>query len=117
MEEKMDELLQQLITYAGEDYEESQEPFLVTLLDDALEEVVNFMYPFGFASEDDYIHGKYTALKRYPTKIRKIAEYHYDKRGIEGMSSYSESGFQSTYSDAGTPKSYFRGIVPVALIV
>ncbi len=43
MEEKMDELLQQLITYAGEDYEDSQEPFLATLLDDALEEVVNFM--------------------------------------------------------------------------
>lgn len=117
MEEKMDELLQQLITYAGEDYEESQEPFLVTLLDDALEEVVNFMYPFGFESEDDYICGKFNALRRYSTKIRKIAEYHYDKRGIEGMSSYSESGFQSTYSDAGTPKSYFRGIVPVASIV
>ena len=117
MEEKMEELLEQLIIYAGDDYEESQRPFLATLLDDALEEVVTYMYPFGLTNEDAYINAKHHALKRYSTKIRKIAEYHYDKRGIEGMSSYSESGFQSTYSDAGTPKSYFRGIVPVASVI
>lgn len=117
MDEKLDELLQQLITYAGEDYEDDQESFLQTLLKDALEEVVNAMYPFGFTTENAYINACALAVRRYPTKIRKIAEYHYDKRGIEGMSSYSESGFQSTYTDAGTPKSYLRGIVAVANIV
>lgn len=117
MEEKMEELLEELITYAGDDYEESQRTFLVTLLNDALEEVVNEMYPRGLANEDALIAAQYTALKRYGTTVRKIAEYHYDKRGVEGMVNYTESGWQTTYSDPGTPRSYLKNVIPVATIV
>ena len=56
-------------------------------------------------------------MKRYKSKIRKIAQYHYDKQGKEGVTSYSESGVSVSYNSAGTPASYLRGIIPVAKIL
>lgn len=113
----MDELLAKLITYAGDDYDCSQDEFLRTLIDDAIEEVRNEMYPRGLSSDAEINAANALALKRYPGVVRRIAEYHYDKRGVEGMVNYTESGWQTTYSDAGTPRSYLRQIIPVATIV
>ena len=113
----MEELLAQLITYAGDDYDESQSDFLQTLLNDARDEVRNEMYPRGFRSDTELEAANEQVLRRYGSTIRKIAEYHYDKRGVEGMVNYTESGWQTTYSDAGTPRSYLRHVIPVATIV
>ena len=114
MEEK---LLQTLIEYAGDDYDESQKPFLLTLISDAIEEVCSIMYPNGFQNEEQRQKAHDKALFNYAGKIRKIAEYHYDKQGKEGFTSYSESGSSASYEDSGTPSSYLRGIIPVSVIV
>lgn len=113
----MEELLKQLIEYVGEgDYTIEQDSFLLTLIEDALEEVCEAMYPYGFPPEDEE-KVKDRALKRYKSKIRKIAQYHYDKVGAEGVLSISENGVSTSYENAGTPSSYLRGIIPVAKIV
>lgn len=112
----MDELLDQLIAYAGDDYEKTQFTLLETILEDALEEVVNTMYPFGY-DEKDAEKNRNAALKRYKSVIRRIAEFHYDKQGKEGVSSFTENGVSHNYESSGTPTSYLRGIVPLCKIV
>lgn len=113
----MEELLLQLIEYAADDYTESQEPFFKMLLNDALDEVVQEMYPYGFNTDSEEQKIKDKALKKYKTKIRKIAQYHYDKQGKEGVTGFSESGVSVSYENSGTPSSYLRGIIPIAKII
>lgn len=113
----MEELLLQLIDYVSDDYTENQEPFLKILLNDALDEVVEEMYPYGFNSDSEEQKIKDKALKKYKSKIRKIAQYHYDKVGKEGVTGFSESGVSVSYENAGTPSSYLRGIIPIAKII
>lgn len=113
----MEELLLQLIDYAADDYTENQESFLKTLLNDALDEVTEEMYPYGFNSDTEEQKIKEKALRKYKSKIRKIAQYHYDKQGKEGVVGVSESGVSISYENAGTPSSYLRGIIPIAKII
>ena len=113
----MDELLQGLVIYAGEDYTEDMLPFFRTLLDDALEEVTNVMYPMGFANDDQYEKAKQNALHKHKRIIRKIAEYHFDKQGKEGVLLSIENGVHLTYEKAGTPSSYLSSIMPVSIVI
>lgn len=112
-----EELLRQLIEYVGDDYCSEQESFLLTLIEDAIDEVAGEMCPYGFSSDQEEECIKEQALKRYKSKIRKIAQYHYDKQGDEGVVSKSENGSSASYESAGTPECYLRGIVPVAKII
>lgn len=113
----MEELLRGLIEYIGDDYTEEQKTFLQMLLDDAADEVCEVLYPYGFTSDEETKKAREYAIKRYGSKIRKIAQFHYDKQGKEGITGYSESGASVSYDGAGTPSSYFRGIIPVARIL
>lgn len=113
----MEELLLQLIDYAADDYTENQEPLLKMLLNDALDEVTEEMYPYGFSNDSEEKKVKDKALKKYKNKIRKIAQYHYDKVGKEGVTGFSENGVSVSYENAGTPSSYLRGIIPIVKII
>lgn len=113
----MEELLAALIEYAKPDYEPEQDAFLLNLLNDALEEVCNEMYPHGFKTDNEEQKIKSMALKKYKSKIRRIAEYHFDKQGRESVISWSENGSSVSYDSAGTPSVFLRGIIPVAKIV
>lgn len=112
-----EQILRELIEYIGHDYIPEQDSFLLMLIDDAIDDVVQEMFPFGFTNDEDEDIAKNVAMKRYKSKIRKIAQYHYDKQGKEGVTSYSESGVSVSYNSAGTPASYLRGIIPVAKIL
>lgn len=127
----MEELLQQMIAYAGEDYDSEQDSLLMLLLEDAIEEVINHMYPFDPPEEyeetstdengDEYTvtvnPAREKALKKYKGIIRRIAEYHYDKIGKEGVTHFNENGSYGTYEASGTPPSYFVGVIPVAKVL
>lgn len=113
----MEELLRELIEYIGDDYCPEQDSFLLMLLSDATDEVVSEMYPYGFSSDEEENSIKERAIKRYKSKIRKIAQYHYDKQGREGATGWSENGTSVSYDASGTPSSYLRGIIPIARIV
>ena len=89
---------------------------LLLLVNDAIEEVCNEMFPYGFSSDEEKEKGKNLAIKRYGSVIRKIAQYHYDKQGKEGLVGFSESGASVSYDSAGTPTSYLRSVIPVSLI-
>lgn len=110
-------LFQSLKNYAGDDYEESQDSFLLTLIEDATEEVLSRVYPNGFTTSESKKKAHDSVMLNYETKIRRIAEYHYDKQGAEGETSHSENGKSVSYENSGTPESYFRGIIPISTIV
>ncbi len=113
----MEELLRELIEYVGDDYYPEQDSFLIALISDATDEVVFEMYPYGFSSDAEETAAKEQALKRYKSKIQKIAQYHYDKHGREGTTGWSENGTSVSYESSGTPSSYLRGIIPIAKII
>ncbi len=113
----MEELLRELIEYIGDDYYPEQDSFLLQLISDAVDEVALEMYPYGFSSDKEEQSVKQRALKRYRSNIRRIAQYHYDKQGREGVIGWSESGTSVSYDTSGTPSSYLRGIIPIARIV
>ena len=113
----METLLRNLIEYVGPDYSPEMDSFLLNLIKDAADEVCSEMYPYGFTSDKEYEDVKAIAVKRYGRMIRKIAEYHFDKQGREGTTSWSESGTSVSYEGAGTPSSYLKNIIPVAKIL
>lgn len=111
-----DVLIDKLKEYAGEDYKESQLPFIKNLVDNAISEVVRARYPYGFsANKADKITS--AVIDTYAVNIQRIAEYHYDKQGKEGVERYSENNTTMVYESSGTPKSLLRNIVPVSRIV
>lgn len=114
----VDALLEEITEsgYLGTDYKGSEEDFVLTLINDAVDEIVDRMYPFGI-SDDEQELAREQALKRYKSKVKRIVQYHYDKNGKSGVVNFTESGVQMTYENAGTPNSFFRGIIPRTRIV
>ena len=47
------QLLKELILYIGPDYTPDQDSFLLLLINDAIEEVCNEMFPYGFSSDEE----------------------------------------------------------------
>jgi hypothetical protein len=113
----MDELLNDLMSYAGCDGCGEMYKMLQRMLNDAVEDVVTFMYPHGFATEEAHERATALAIKRYPGKIRRIAEYHFDKAGKSGTLAWEENGAAATYEESDTPFSLLRGIIPVARVI
>ena len=111
-----EELIHLLIIYAAEDYTDSQHPLVEFIVDDAIEEVRNARFPNGFNSDAEYDKQYDEVMMKYRTNIRRIAEYHYDKIGKEGVTTFYESGQTTSWESGGTPNSFFRGIYPVAKI-
>lgn len=112
-----DDLIEILTAYAGEDYTESQESLVASIVDDAIEEVRNARFPSGYASDAEADKQTESVLKRFSSNIRRIAEYHYDKIGKEGVKTFYEAGQTTTWESGGTPQSFFIGIFPVSRFV
>lgn len=111
-----EEIRGQFMEYVGDDNVLSL-TLLESLLDNAIEEVRNVRYPFGYASESIKRRQDIDVISRYGQIILQVAEYHFDKMGKEGITEYSENGTSAVYDCGGTPPSYFRGIVSVGRIV
>ena len=115
-----DELVQSIIAYAGDDYDpedSKQVAFLAATVDDAIEEVCNEMNPYSVSNCDELESIKKMALKRYGHVIRRVAMFHYDKQGKEGVTTFYESGQTTSFESGGTPSQFFDGIVTMARIV
>lgn len=108
------ELVDLLIEYAADDYTDEQYRVIEGIVEDAIEEVRNARYPFGYASENELRAQDKEVLSRFKSNVRRIAQYHYDKIGKEGVKTFYEAGQTTTWESAGTPKSLLRGIIPVA---
>lgn len=112
------DLINKLTAYAGSDYTEEpgQEQFISDCVDDAIHEVTNEMCPWASDASTASSMTE-TALARYHWNIYRIACYHYDKQGKEGVKTFYEAGQTTTFDRGGTPKQFFQGIVPLAQIV
>lgn len=112
-----EELITILTSYAGDDYNDDQSSLVERIVDDAVEEVRNARFPFGYSSLADKRRQEDSVLNRYASNIRRIMEYHYDKIGKEGVTTFYESGQTTSWESGGTPDSYFKGIIPSARII
>ncbi len=112
-----DDLIEVLIAYAGDDYTDSQESLVEAIVDDAIEEVRNARYPNGYRSDSDKDTQEEAVLSRFIVNIRRIMEYHYDKIGKEGSTTFYEVGQTTSWESGGTPDSFFKGIFPIANVI
>lgn len=112
-----EKLIEKLISYATDDFTEDQLPFVEDCVDSAIDEVSNRMYPWGISDGKllDSIRSK--ALLKYPWVINRVAQFHYDKQGKEGVTTFYESGQTNSFGTGGTPDAFFESIIPVAKIV
>ena len=112
-----DVLIELLTSYAGDDYKESQDSLIESIVDDAIEEVRNERYPYGYTDEVDLEWQNEEVLNRYPSVIRRIMEYHYDKIGKEGVTTFYEAGQTTSWEAGGTPHSFLERVVPIAMVM
>lgn len=112
-----DDLVQKLIVYASDDYKEEQLSFVEDCVDSAISEVCNRMYPWGISDETEFETISKKALIKYPWIVNRIAQFHYDKQGKEGVTTFYESGQTTSFGTGGTPDAFFDGIVPIAKVV
>lgn len=111
------DIVTKMIAYAGDDYDESELPLLNNLVESATEEVVNALCRYD-VGDNKLTKLRQYALARHGYTILAIAQYHYDKQGKEGVLSFKENTTQATYEEgAKTPKSFFKGIIPLARVV
>lgn len=111
-----EELISILTAYAGDDYKEEQSSLVESIVDDAIEEVLHVKFPFAGENADVEKLEAYI-LKHHPGVIRRICEYHYDKIGKEGVTTFYEAGQTTSWGSGGTPDSFFKGIIPVSKII
>ena len=111
-----DKFIEDMELYIGADYDSSQEDFVLSLIESAIEEILSIIYPYSISAEK-LETAENEVVSRYRRKILQIAQYHYDKQGKEGILSYTENGTQGTYENSGTPASYLRGIIPVSRVI
>lgn len=111
-----EKLIQNLVVYAADDYKDEEQSFIEDCVDGAIQEVVNEMCPWGL-SDTDYDKYQAIAMKRYSWAIKRIAQFHYDKQGKAGVTTFYESGQTQSYESGGTPKQFLSGIIPIAKIV
>lgn len=112
-----EELIQLLIAYAGDDYKESQADLVASIVDGAIEEVRNRRYPHGYFTEEKRVEQNEMVLLRYESVIQRVMEYHYDKIGKEGATTFYEAGQTTSFEAGGTPESFLAPITPLATLV
>ena len=108
-----EELISLITAYAADDYKASQNAVIAAIADDAIEEVRHAKFPFGDGSDKET---KYV-LEKHASNIRRIAFYHYDKMGKEGVTTFYEAGQTTSWESGGTPNSFFKGILPTAHVI
>ena len=112
-----EQLIEVLIAYAGHQYNPNQAALIESMVDDAIEEVRNARYPGGYKTDEQRDKQVESILERYQTNVRRIMEYHYDKIGKEGVTTFYEAGQTTSWESGGTPDSFFKGIIPLATIL
>lgn len=111
------QLIEKLITYANDDFSVDQWSFVEDCVDSAIDEVCNHMCPWGIGDENTMNAMRSKALIKYPWVINRVAQFHYDKQGKEGVTTFYESGQTNSFSTGGTPDAFFDCIVPIAKVV
>jgi hypothetical protein len=86
------EILQDMITYLGDEVGEANEPLLLILINRAIRKVCAKRYPFGYTVKE-----KESAVEKYRDTIFEAAVYYWAKQGADGEASHSENGISRNY--------------------
>lgn len=86
------EILQDIITYLGDEVNESDNPVLLILINRAIRKVCAKRYPFGYTDKE-----KEAVVERYRGVIFEAAVYYWAKQGADGENSHSENGISRSY--------------------
>lgn len=112
-----EELIEKLIAYAGDDYTDKQLPFVEDCVDNAISEVCGVMYPWAVEDEESYHNLVDMAFLKYPWVMNRVAQFHYDKQGKEGVTTFYESGQTTSFRTGGTPAEFFASVIPIAKVI
>lgn len=89
---------------------------LLDLLESAKSTILERRYPYGSFPVDETT-GETLLDVRYNNTQIQIAVYLYNKRGVEGQTSHSESGISRGYESGGIPESLMQGVVPLVKVL
>ena len=79
-------ILEDMLTYLGDDVSESDVPVILILIRRAVNKVCAKRYPFGYTEDERNV-----AVERYQNTIFEAAIYYWAKQGADGESSHSEN--------------------------
>ena len=100
------EILEEVMTYLGNEVTEADKPVLLILINRAVRKVCLKRYPFGYTDEQ-----KEAAVKRYQGMIFEAAVYYWAK---QGASSHSENSISRAYD---SEDSIFFDILPMVKVI
>jgi hypothetical protein len=103
------EILDDVITYLGDEVAEKDVSVLFILIQRAIRKVCAKRYPFGYTDTE-----KETAVERYRDTIFAAAVYYWAKQGADGESSHSENGISRAYEKEDD---IYFDVVPMAKIL
>ena len=104
-------LLNDIVTYLQDDFEEGQQDVLLILIKNAIREVCNRRYPFGYTEQQRSV-----VIEKYYNVIFDIVVYLHAKQGAEGQTSHNENSISRGYGSAGIPEDYLSSIVPMVKV-
>lgn len=103
------EILQDIITYLGDEVSEADNPVLLILINRAIRKVCAKRYPWGYTEKE-----KETAVGRYRDTIFEAAVYYWAKQGADGENSHSETGISRSYQNEGD---IYFDVVPMVKVI
>lgn len=103
------DILDEVMTYLGNEVTEADKPVLLILINRAIRKVCLKRYPFGYTDEQ-----KEAAVKRYQGMIFEATVYYWAKQGVDGESSHSENSISRAYD---SEDSIFFDILPMAKVM
>lgn len=104
-----DKILENVLTYLGDEVSEADVPVILILIHRAVNKVCTKRYPFGYTEEE-----KKTAVERYQNTIFEATIYYWAKQGADGESSHSENSISRSYESED--KLYYD-IVPMVKVL
>ena len=88
------EILNDVITYLGDEVSEADNPVLLILINRAIRKVCAKRDPYGYTDKE-----KETAVERYRDTVFAAAVYYWAKQGADGENSHSENGISRSYQN------------------
>ena len=102
-------ILEDMLTYLGDDVSESDVPVILILIRRAVNKVCAKRYPFGYTEDERNV-----AVERYQNTIFEAAIYYWAKQGADGESSHSENSISHSYE---SEDSLYYDVVPMIKVL
>lgn len=103
------EILDDVITYLGDEVSETDHPVLLILINRAIRKVCAKRYPFGYTDAE-----KEKVVDQYRDTIFAATVFYWAKQGADGENSHSENGISRSYQ---SEEELFFDVVPMVKVL